>query len=240
MHLLSHVGSGICLGYAVAYVVNDRTIKPIVVAWLIVIGAGIVDVDGITLFFSKEIFYSQYWFSHRGAFHSIIGAALLSMAVAKSLAYTPLRSKLLSRTDFFYQAWLWIWLGALIHLAGDLPTPAVPWNGIPLFWPISDARFGGWNQVWWVNEYLMVILTLGATTAILAWPLLNHSKLNLKCSQRAAIGIIHLVPIFIATRFILVSKFTDLSKWQEYQKSVLGENLYHSTRYINAVVESWW
>lgn len=103
-----------------------------------VIGAVIPDIDG-AFFFLPDGEPSQYIFTHGGFTHSVVGAALLSLAAFIALI-------LLSRISWFGQlfpqdvtlaAGAAILTGAMLHILLDY----LAYPGIPLFWPFSTEKF---------------------------------------------------------------------------------------------------
>ena len=52
---------------------------------------------------------------------------------------------------------LLLFLGTILHLLADMPTPAGSWKGLPVLFPLP-YRFGGWGWIWWHNPYLINLL----------------------------------------------------------------------------------
>ena len=102
-----------------------------------VIGAVIPDIDA-AFFLLPDDEPSQYIFTHGGITHSIMGAALLSLAAFIAL-------KLLSGISWFgpffpegitMMAGIVILAGAMLHIFLDY----LAYPGIPLFWPVSTEK----------------------------------------------------------------------------------------------------
>ncbi len=50
-------------------------------------------------------------------------------------------------------------LGFLLHLLEDMPTPASVWGGVNLYFP-SNNYVGGFGNIWWWNNYDLVLIIL--------------------------------------------------------------------------------
>ncbi|MBC7451809.1 MAG: metal-dependent hydrolase [Cytophagales bacterium] len=114
-----------------------------------------------------DIYFGKRWYSHHGFFHSILAAVFVALCYLlirklwhRKEAFTSYSSSSLTKITFavFFCAYL-------SHLAGDLPTPGGPWDGIRLFFPFS-VYVGGWGYIWWWNNY-DVFLCLLATNILL-------------------------------------------------------------------------
>lgn len=121
------------------------------------------DLDG-AFDWSSVFFDSLYWLQHRGASHSLVGAAVLGLALVGGLALLarrfPRRFGLFAWQPAFW--WVAI-LGAWTHLVLD----GITYSGVPLLWPVV---WGRWSLqlfhwlVWWlfpVGALVLVAHALG-------------------------------------------------------------------------------
>ncbi len=231
MDLVSHVSSGICCGAAWTSLAHrPRMREPLLLA----LGVLLPDMDGATVLFNHQVYYSQDWYSHHGVLHSPLGAALiLSGACLVSRALGAGR-RLAPGTA------AWILFGWLLHLVEDLPSPGEPWGGLPLLWPFSGRRFGGWAHIWWLNEYLVLLLCSGALLAILG--VLLARMLSAKWSNRVAfatflvaVGVLSQAAVFVA-----VSRYESLPQWKAYQHDLLGDQAWSLVYGIDHSLDFLW
>jgi inner membrane protein len=174
LDIITHTLSGVLVGATASTFTANTRVK----IWIILagtLGGCLPDIDAISLWsgfdftigrwFSldhagHEIYFSKFWYSHHGFFHSIaaIGFYLLiyvvSKKIAATLAQTTIKVNLHSCLAFSG--------GYLAHILEDLPTPALSWGGVNLFWPSSDW-VGGTGQIWWWNNYDIFLIVLIAT-----------------------------------------------------------------------------
>ncbi len=110
------------------------------------------------------IYGGSEWYSHHHFTHSLVACLVFGLLLASALGLERL---IWGATDDGRRV-VRIWLaplcmsaGFLMHLAGDLVTPASVWGGIQLLWPL-DTMFGGWGWAWWFNNYdLFLVQVLG-------------------------------------------------------------------------------
>ena len=134
-------------------------------AWAMALGATMPDGDILTkLILGRGHYFSDLWYGHRGASHSVLGTLVLAL-VAAALLYGPL-GRDGKRPGI--PAYLWLaggfWCGGLLHLLGDLFTPG--W-ALPLLWPAAE-RVGGLRHIGWFTPYL---LWLFVATLAVGWGL---------------------------------------------------------------------
>lgn len=105
----------------------------------------------------QEIYFGKYWYSHHGFFHSIaaIGFYLMVYAVFRFIrgVATGRQFQLQIPTMIAFSG------GYLAHILEDLPTPALSWGGVNLFWPSSEW-VGGTGQIWWWNNYDVFLIVV--------------------------------------------------------------------------------
>jgi inner membrane protein len=112
------------------------------------------------------VYAGSDWYSHHHFTHSLvaaIGAALLVAGLlgVERLIFGPTPDR--RRTVRILMAPSALLAGFLLHLAGDLVTPASVWGGIQLLWPL-ETMVGGWGWCWWFNNYdifLVQVMGLG-------------------------------------------------------------------------------
>lgn len=240
MHLLSHFCSGFCIGSIFSLLGRQEGASSFTFPVLIGVGAVLPDLDGISVFFNHSVYYGSLWYSHHGALHSLLGMAPLSFLLASLITRCLNRRAAGTRSRSPWLIFIPLYAGHVLHILEDLPCPAGPWGGLMTFWPLVFRRFGGWAHIWWVNEYLMVVLLSGALGSLVllkimqAWP---SARPKLMATLLISIN---LWALFLALRFVLVSKYTDPLQWEEYQKALLGGPLYAFVRSWNTCIQPIW
>lgn len=130
----------------------------------------------------NDIYFSKYWYSHHGFFHSITGLILLVILVRMIFflinKFRGISIQYLSR-QFSAGAVVFL-LAGLLHLLEDMITPHCVWGGVRLFWPLKNY-YGGTGQIWWWNNYdlfLIIFITgiLNIGLSIFYRPNRNFSK----------------------------------------------------------------
>lgn len=114
-------------------------------------------------------------------------------------------------------------LAGITHLYADLWQPPGLWHGIPLFWPFSGARSGGWAHMGWF-DYRIVWLLLRLN--IFCWILL---MLRLFFRNRAgywkAIAAATAVTVGIFWLLLHIrlqhKEFQSYSQWHRLQQTAL-------------------
>ncbi len=170
MDILTHTASGLAIGTVIASVAPKGLWTRAKLIFVSGFGAALPDIDAISLWskfdptigsflgleHSGRVIYSEkFWYSHHAFMHSataalliVLGGVLLSSLFRKT---RPSKIALLSYAGFF--------LGFLIHLWEDMPTPAGNWGGVNLFFP-SETYVGGWGKIWWWNNYDLFLIAL--------------------------------------------------------------------------------
>lgn len=114
----------------------------------------------------EVVYAGGEWYSHHHFTHSLVAALAAALLVAgllglERLVFGPTSDgRRVVRIGMAPAALL---AGYLLHLAGDLVTPASVWGGIQLLWPL-EPMVGGWGWCWWFNNYdifLVQVLGLG-------------------------------------------------------------------------------
>ncbi|GAB4405537.1 MAG: hypothetical protein OHK0039_06630 [Bacteroidia bacterium] len=181
MDIFTHTLSGLGVATVAAAFYRVRPAQQAGMVLLGGVGAIVPDIDAFSLWSGFDatlgawlgqeghaLYYGTHWLSHRGFFHSLFASLLVSVSLAllSSLLYRVLRRapSIGMALRYLFPYWLCFWLGYLIHLVGDLPTPGGPWGGIRLFFP-SETYVGGWGWVWWWNNYDIFLLLLGVVLA---------------------------------------------------------------------------
>ena len=242
MHLVSHFSSGLCIGSFFMPFLGKKIPEssPFLAPVVIGIGATLPDIDGVSVFLNHGVFYGSQWYSHHGVLHSPVGSFFLCFLPTLIVGiYSLWRSRYeLIRYCLLYSTLLLI--GCMLHIVEDLPCPGEPWWGIMIFWPLSSQRYGGWSHIYWVNEYLMVVLSCGAliSLALLAVMKKIPAKFHLLAAS-LMIGI-STVTLAIALRFTWISKFENPIQWERYQKGIIGEPLFILAKFVNSLVQEIW
>ena len=241
MHLISHFCSGFCIGSIFSSFIRKTPITSLFTfPVLIALGSIFPDLDGISVFFNHKVYYETFWYSHHGAFHSLLGIAPFSLLFSAIITFVRNRSTYASFYRSLFPIFGLIFFGNIIHILEDLPCPLGPWHGLMIFWPLSSNRFGGWAHIWWLNEYLMVLLFSGMLSSLLllgymkAWPSTRPKLL------KTTLIIINLIVLFFSIRFVIVSRYMNPTQWQEYQRALLGDSFYTFVKFWNVVIQHIW
>lgn len=234
MHLLSHFGSGFCVGAAASALRHKRKDRSLFPVPLLVAGGTLLpDLDAISVLFDHATYYSRNWYSHRGMLHSPLGVlplvALVSFLIGGRGRARPRAA-----------CALWLYLGALLHLLEDLPTPRGPWGGLMLLFPFSMRRFGGWSHIYWQNEFLMVLFSLGAvgSAALLAFLARSNEPARARLANLLVAG--DMLVLGAGLIFVALSRYESPDAWESYQRRLLPETLYEAAHSLNRVVRSIW
>ena len=188
----------------------------------------------------KEIYSGKYWFSHHAFLHSVFAGILIAGLLGlisymidskfKGLKYKnfleSLNKKRILLIGFF--------LGFIIHLIEDMPTPASAWGGVNFFWP-SKSYTGGTGDIWWWNNYDIFLIVVAVIVANLILHIIQrfiHFDLR-KITVGVFIIGLSLAIIQIKTRNFDFSYTGHATRYQEFedkskqlQKEILGDKLY--------------
>ncbi len=208
MDIITHATAGAVAGVALS---GPMRLSPVIILTGIA-GALLPDIDAVSLWsgFDKYmapsmgidkpgwgIYFSKYWYSHRGFFHSIAAAALFTLAVHMIVCFRRLPFIRLYRIpSAFFTAYS-------THLYLDYHTPGYVWGGINLFWPMNRYS-GGTGRVWWWNNYDIFLILL-FTLAILLFSFAVKARLRTKYSA--------------SIRFIICAACLSFITFQIYSRS---------------------
>lgn len=257
MDILTHIISGLAAGTVVAGVSRRGFKQKAAIVAISGLGGALPDIDAASLwsgfdatigqlfhlpFPGSDIYSGKLWYSHHGFFHSL-AAALLFAAMIGAIAYvlhTPF--KRICFRDFFKSYGVQRFLltgflaGYMMHLLGDIPTPASTWGGIRLFYPFGQY-IGGTGQIWWWNNYDIFLIACGVfavNAALLSANLRVYPHLNKAIAVIFALGLT-LSIVQINTRDIDFAYTGHTSRYQEFeiaskaqQKKILGDRLYRT------------
>lgn len=192
MDIITHTLSGVVISAAAAALTKKPLWEKGIIICCGAIGGAFPDIDVITLwsgfdttigtFFDlsrtgRDIYFSNYWYSHHHLTHSLAGGAMITMS---ALLLLYLANLVLSKNRNPFSLLrgqgvygLAFFLGYVMHLFGDLPTPGHTWKGITLFWPLSTA-IGGTGHIWWWNNYDIFLLISGCCSVNIVVVMLQH------------------------------------------------------------------
>jgi inner membrane protein len=255
MDILTHTLSGFAVGTLISSFSGKRAINKLQVLAFSGLGAALPDLDAISLWSGfdktfgrflglshtgKVIYFSKFWYSHHGFFHSILAAIVLALFIAFAFYFIKNRFGKSNQTSLiaFFQVHSLVGLafvcGYLIHLLEDMPTPACDWGGVRFFFPLK-TYIGGTGEIWWWNNYDIFILVVVVI-------LINGLILCLKKVLKVDIRKIALSVFVVATIWTIIlvkarsydfnyvgqtknyQKYEQQSK--EIQKKILGKRLY--------------
>lgn len=241
MDWVSHFSAGFLAGAAILPL--DRRFPRQVslrVPTLVGVGSLLPDLDGVTVFFAHDVYYGRGWISHRGALHSPVGMIPVALLISVAVFHAS-RHRIRNERAFPLKATFGcLYVGSLLHMLADLPTPPGSWNGLMPLWPLSSVRWGGFSRIFWANEYLIVLLSLSAVATLGLLLLLRRAVgrwLRVATSLMLAVSLISLLE---TCRFVLQSEFTSRSQWEDYQKCILGEDVYGTVHHLQTLSESIW
>jgi hypothetical protein len=240
MHLISHIGSAVVVTATIAPFINvtkrHNIFKLILLAS---VGVAAPDIDAISVLFNHSIFYSNYWYSHHGALHSLFGVLPVTLLFAFFAVVLERKSTQYSsyKTLIFYFSV--IYSGNVLHIIEDLPAPPGPWNGLMLFWPFSSGRYGGWSHFWWQNEYLEVLFFLSATYSLVMLVLSNGLKRYKQPLCYLLVGC-NTVVLVLAVKFSVASRYIEPSQWERYQIELLDRPVYDAVNSLNSLYSQIW
>ncbi len=255
MDILTHTLSGVAVGTVAAGFSDYGQQNKLKIILLSGFGGALPDIDAISLwsgfdstignFFNlsvsgKEIYSSKFWYSHHAFTHSLIAGLLFAVSIgiisylietifkiskSKSLINSINKNKVMI-IGFF--------LGFVIHLIEDMPTPASTWGGINFFWP-SKSYIGGTGDIWWWNNYdIFLIVVLVIFLNIILIIIKRYINFNLK---KLTVGVFiigfTIALIQIKTRDFDFAYVGHAKNYQQFenkskqiQKDILGDRLY--------------
>lgn len=235
MMTLNHGFSGYIVGQVVLPLVRRRApVPPATLSAAFFLGAMAPDLDiGTRWLVGRAAYFSDAWYGHREASHSVLGTLLLGLAVAAVLsAWRAARESRRQRGRLGY-AWLagCAWAGGLLHILGDLFTPRRP---LPVLWPLSE-RFGALSHIGWFSPYLFWLFVM---TIALGWA--SRWLLPRVTGPRwanAAVWTLHALASYRWVQYMLVSRYESAEQWQAYQETLLPQVMVVP---LSAAVRSAW
>jgi inner membrane protein len=254
MDILTHTLSGTAAASVIA-AFSSRSLKD---KFLIICcgaaGAILPDVDAVTRWSAFDtvigkalglsqtgriIYCGRHWYSHHNFMHSLAAAAMFTLTGALLWYFhCRWRSDCRSASTFVQTKrsfLLSFFIGYLMHLLGDLPTPDSVWGGIKLFWPLSTP-VGGFGKIWWWNNYDIFLIFLMGSAVNAALILLNRI---FKSRSLHYIPALLFLGMFCAALFQITHRPTSFASGgnpaghankehqsQVAQKDILGDRLY--------------
>jgi inner membrane protein len=263
MDILTHILSGTAAATVAASLSGKDISRKGVIVVLGAVGAVLPDLDTVSRWSGfdgtvgkwlgtgengRDIYFANHWYSHHNAAHSILAALLAALALA-GVMY--LWHRLFAKKKKGGPAYLKgvavygvaLFLGYLMHLLGDLPTPPSTWGGIKLFWPLG-VTVGGWGRIWWWNNYdLFLIIYVCCLVNVVA---LLACRPKGRC-MKVLPAVVFALALFAAVYQIdhrPVSFASDTKKSHEQleadslrvQKGILGNTLYGLMRDMDGVL----
>jgi len=177
MDILTHILSGTAAATVAASLSGKDTGRKGIIVVLGAVGAVLPDLDTVSRWHGfdrtfgrwlgpgengREIYFANHWYSHHNAAHSLLAALLAALALVGVLylchrLFAKKKKNALAYLKSTAVYGVALFLGYLMHLLGDLPTPSSTWGGIKLFWPL-DVPVGGWGRIWWWNNYDLFLI----------------------------------------------------------------------------------
>lgn len=186
--------------------------------WAFFLGAMMPDLDILgKLVGGRAFYFSGAWYGHRGASHSLLGTLILALVLA-ALLYRPLTRGGAGGPRPYLWAVAAFWAGGILHLFGDVFTPARP---LALFWP-HPFRYGALARIGWFTPYLSWLFL--ATVAV-GWMLLAAARR--RPAHRAwlvsAVWGLNLVAAYRWVQFLVTSEYQSRGQWSDLQRALLPE-----------------
>jgi inner membrane protein len=255
MDILTHILSGVAIGTVVSSFENSGFKKRLKIVLISGFAGALPDLDAISLwsgfdstigdFFNlsvsgKDIYSAKFWYSHHAFMHSAFAGILMASFIGLILYLIDIKSKGLRNVNLLVSLTenrlllIGFFLGFLVHLVEDLPTPASTWGGVNFLWPFNTYT-GGTGDIWWWNNYDVFIIVVCAITINLILLLIRRViDFDLR---KLTIGVFILAFSFasiqVKTReydFAYTGhtpKYKELeNKSKQIQKKILGDRLY--------------
>ncbi|WP_405377887.1 metal-dependent hydrolase [Nonlabens sp. Asnod3-A02] len=252
MDIISHTFTGIAVGTLSATVSNSSWKNKGLIILIGALGGALPDIDAISLWSKfdstigsflglshsgREIYFGKFWYSHHAFMHSLITPILIILLI--SITKTIIRrefkiNKILKRIKKNRFLNLAFFLGFLCHLLEDMPTPSSVWSGVNLFFPSSNY-IGGFGNIWWWNNYDLVLIIIGVILLNLTINLIpaHYHKIKVRSCISVFVFGITLFLIQINTRTTDFSYNGHTNNYYNYelqskniQRDILGENLF--------------
>lgn len=204
MDIISHTLTGVAVGTVFATLFNGNWKKKSAIILVGGLGGALPDFDALSLWSKfdttigsflglthtgNEIYFGKFWYSHHAAFHSILAPIILSLLMILLITIKRRDFKLnevltyIIQNKYSYFAFVF---GFTFHLLEDMPTPASVWGGVNLFFP-SSGYIGGFGNIWWWNNYDLVLII---TSVIILNLLVNLlPKIQYQVKSKISIGV---------------------------------------------------
>jgi membrane-bound metal-dependent hydrolase YbcI (DUF457 family) len=235
MMVLNHGFSGyVCGRVAMPLLERHSPLSRRAMGWAFFLGAMLPDGDILVrVMAGRGAYFSGASWGHRQASHSILGTLLLA-ALAAAVLYGPW----LWRTGARWRGTAWavgcLWAGGLLHLVGDVFTPARP---LALLWPL-EGHWGGWSHIGWFSPYLlaMFLAVLLGDALLAAWARRGETA---RQWAGAAAWLMFAAAAWRWLQYLAVSRYESAEQWRAYQQSLLPEPLVAALTEGVAGVWSW-
>lgn len=253
MDILTHTLSGIAAGTILVSFSKNTFLEKEAILLFSGLGAAFPDIDAISLWSKfdgtigklfalehsgRDIYSAKLWYSHHAFFHSLVAGILFAVLFTTALYFL----RMLIKGKIAYRCFITKYVlipiafivGYLIHLVGDMPTPASSWGGINFFWP-SHSYIGGYGSIWWWNNYDIFLIVVSCILLnVLVYVVAVFAKLNKKAIS-VAIGLFSflLILIQIHTRSVdfnysgYSTRFAEMEQQSKLeQQRILGKRVY--------------
>jgi membrane-bound metal-dependent hydrolase YbcI (DUF457 family) len=253
MDILTHTLSGVAVGTILVSFSKKGFLGNAFIVFAGGIGAAFPDIDAISLWskfddiFGKlfalehsgrDIYSAKFWYSHHAFFHSLVAGILFAVLFTTVLYFFRIQIKGKIAYSGFIIKYLLIPVafiaGYLMHLLGDMPTPASSWSGVNIFWP-SNNYIGGYGSIWWWNNYDVFLIVAGCILLnSLVYAIATFTKMNKKVIS-IAIGLFSFMFILIQIHNRSVdfnytghtTRFAELEQQSKLeQQRILGKRVY--------------
>lgn len=181
MDILIHTLSGVAIGTVISGFMRKGAKEKLKVIGFSGLGGAFPDIDAISLWSrfdstfgrvfnlkdsGSTIYFSKFWYSHHGFFHSIAASIILALSIgfifyiAQRVFNKKINENLTSSLKLNSPILTGFAAGFIMHLFEDMPTPACVWGGVRLLWPLN-IYIGGTGEIWWWNNYDIFIIIVG-------------------------------------------------------------------------------
>jgi len=255
LDILTHTLSGIAGGTMVTSFSGKGAREKFKILCFSGLGGAFPDIDAISLWskfdnvfgkffglnYSGEVIYfSKFWYSHHGFFHSIVASVLFALLFGFLFHLTQIKfvvrkqHNLLKSLENNLPILLGFILGFIIHLFEDMPTPSCYWGGVRLFFPF-EIYVGGTGKIWWWNNYdifLIILSTIFINSLFVVFK--RIIRFDIRKLTISVFIISLLVCVFqIKTRNYNFNYTGQTSNFQQYetkskeiQRQILGERVF--------------
>lgn len=252
MDILTHTLSGVAIGTVMSGFTKSGFKHRLKIVLFSGVAGALPDLDAISLwkgfdstigkFFNlsvsgKDIYSAKYWYSHHASLHSALAGLLLTgfiglfyYCIGRSFKKESLSSSLFKNRYIL----IGFFLGFIIHLVEDMPTPSSTWGGVNFFWPLKTYT-GGTGAIWWWNNYdIFLIVVCVVFLNLILLLLRRYITFDLwKFTLGVFLTGVTFAIIQIKTRdFDFAYKGNTTRYWefeeksQQIQKEILGDKLY--------------